>query len=143
MHWISSRVSDVFRWRREAGHLLPGTVAAVLGLLFSVLIFLMMSHWEAQLAEQQLATRASSQRLNLQNGIDEYIADVVALRALFESSSHTIIRREFTAFTESLLRDNPAILTVSWTPRVTQNDREAHELAAPRDGIAHYRIKSL
>jgi len=52
MDSIRSRVSDVVRRRRErdAGHVLPAALAAIVGLLLSVSAFLVVSHCESQLA---------------------------------------------------------------------------------------------
>jgi diguanylate cyclase (GGDEF)-like protein len=62
---------------------------------------------------------------------------------LFESSDGAVTRRAFNIFADRLLRDQSAILSVSWIPRVGRDQRTAYESVAARDGIADYRIKSL
>ena len=85
--------------------------------------------------------RANDHALILQNGINAYLNRIVALRALYEASG-SVDREEFEKFAHGILREQTAILAVSWIPRVARADRAAHELAAVREGLAGYRIKS-
>ena len=48
---------------------------------------------------------------------------IAALRALFQASEREVKRLEFTTFSEALLRQQTAILAVSWLPRVTEHER--------------------
>ena len=75
--------------------------------------------------------------------MDEYFKKIAALRALFKSSERKVSRVEFDTFARELLKGQSAILSVSWIPRVRREDRTAHELAASRDGVVGYRIKSV
>ncbi len=145
MRSIRSRVSDILRQHRErdGARLVLNVAAAMFGLLFSVSAFRVVWHWENRLAEQEFAARANSQALVLQNGINAHLSEVADLRALFQSSDHVVSRREFTTFSDFLSREHPAILAMSWIPRVTRIDREAHERAAADEGPARYRIKSI
>jgi CHASE1-domain containing sensor protein len=114
---------------------MPGFVAACVGLTLSVGAWFGVSLREDRLAQQELSARANSHALILQNGINEYIYKIAALRALFESSGGEVKRQEFANFSEFLLREQNAILAVSWIPRITRAQRAAHELAAVRDGF--------
>jgi diguanylate cyclase (GGDEF)-like protein/PAS domain S-box-containing protein len=116
--------------------------AAVIGLVLSVSACLGVWLRENRLEELELSARANSDALILQNGVNEYLAKIAALRALFQSSDTAITRREFTAYSELLLRDQTAIRAVSWIPRITRANRAAHELAAVSEGLPGYRIKS-
>jgi GGDEF domain-containing protein/CHASE1-domain containing sensor protein len=122
--------------------LLPAIAATVIGLALSVAAWLVVSDWEDRLAAHDFSTRANSHALILQNGIDEYIHDIAALRALFQSSEQGVGRQQFMTFSESLLRNRPAILATSWIPRIMADQREAHEVAAGREGLTGYRIHS-
>jgi CHASE domain/RNA polymerase Rpb6 len=51
-------------------------------------------------------------------------------------------RGEFETFAELLLRDQTAIQSVSWIPRVSHAEREARERAAVDEGIPGYHITS-
>jgi diguanylate cyclase (GGDEF)-like protein/PAS domain S-box-containing protein len=138
----SSRESDgdsAKRWRGP--HVLPSVAAAVIGVVLSVSAWFAVSSREDRLAELELSARVNDHALILQNGINNYLDRVVALRALFQSSDE-VTRPEFTIFAHSILRGQTAILSVSWVPRITRAERAAHELAAVRDGLPGYRIRS-
>src|ERR1700730_9874160 len=139
---MSELSGDVTRWRRVP-HFVPIVVTILIGLALSVSAWFFVSIREDRLSELELGTRAENHALILQNGIDEYVAKIAALRALFESSDSELSRREFTTFSEFLLRDQTAILAVTWIPRITRANRVAHELAAVREGLPGYRIKSV
>ena len=79
----------------------------------------------------------------LQNGLNEYFDKVIALRALFEASDGAVSRRGFEVFADRILRDQKAILALAWIPRVSRDQRAAHELAAARDGLSDYHIRSV
>jgi diguanylate cyclase (GGDEF)-like protein len=121
---------------------LAGIAAGVIGFVLSCSASFVVSNWENRLGAQEFSTRANSQALLLQNGIDKYMHHIEALRALFESSNHGLDRREFATFSEFLLRDQTAMLAVSWIPRITRDQREAHERAAAAEGLRGYRIKN-
>jgi diguanylate cyclase (GGDEF)-like protein len=127
-------------WR--GAHVFSGIIASLLGLVLTA------SAWRAEslradrVAALELETQASSHALTLQDGINEYMDELDAMQALFQSDSE-VNRREFNAFSEIVRRDKPATLAVSWIPRVTREQRVAHERAAAREGLAGYRIKSV
>jgi diguanylate cyclase (GGDEF)-like protein len=118
-------------------------IAAVVGLALSVYVWRVVTVRENRQAELELSTRANSNSLILQNGIDQYLTKITALRALFQSADSVVSRREFKTFSEFLLRDQTAILAVSWIPRITRANRVAHELAAAREGVPGYQINSI
>lgn len=133
---------DTTSWRR-ARHFMPMCAAALVGLALSGSMWLAVSLREDQLAESEFHARATSHALTLQNGIDDYLDVIAALRALFQSSEHGVNRREFGDFAEFLLHGRSAILALSWLPRVTRDQRRAFELAAVRDGLPGYHITSV
>ena len=116
-------------------------MAAAIGLSLSVAAWYAVSLREDRIAELELRSRAANHASLLDNGIKQYIDKVVALRALFESDDH-VTRTEFQIFSELLLRDQAAILAVSWIPRITRGQRAAHEREGVSQGLAGYRIKS-
>jgi diguanylate cyclase (GGDEF)-like protein len=126
-------------WQRR--YLLSSIVTACIGLSLSIGAWYAVSFREVRLAELELRSRATNHALLLESGIKQYIGKVAALRALFESDDH-VTRAEFQIFAESILRDQTAMLAVSWLPRVTREQRAAHELDAVSQGLTGYRIKS-
>jgi diguanylate cyclase (GGDEF)-like protein len=118
-------------------------VVGVMGLLLSLCAWLVASHWEDRVAELEFSARANNLGRTLQIGLNEHLAKIAALRALFESSDRPVTRQEFRNFTERILEGNPALLSMSWIPRVKGDERSAHEQAARRDGIANYQIRTV
>jgi diguanylate cyclase (GGDEF)-like protein len=114
-----------------------------LGAILSIVGWIIVLHWEERAIELEFGAQANNVALTLQAGMDEYFKKIFALRALFKSSEREVSRVEFDTFARELLKGQSAILSVSWIPRVTRDERPAHELAAIRDGIVGYRIKSV
>jgi diguanylate cyclase (GGDEF)-like protein len=127
------------RWRQW--HFASSFVAACIGLLAAISAWYAVSNREDRLAEVELRARASNHVLLLENGIKEYIGKITALRALFESDEQ-VARQEFQIFANSILQGQTAILAVSWLPRVTREQRTAHELEGKSQGLPGYHIKT-
>src|SRR3984893_7686705 len=121
----------------------PPFLAAVIGVIFSIGAGLLVSQWEDRVGIREFHSVAENQSGILQNGINQYLSRLVALRALFESSHDEVSRRQFEIFAESILRDQTAIQSVSWVPRVSHAERAAPESAAIDDGIPRYQIKTV
>jgi diguanylate cyclase (GGDEF)-like protein len=124
---------------RQYRHLLPLLLAAAVGFGLTMLAWQATLARESRLPEVELSSRARSHALILQNGVDEYISRIVAVRAFFEASVD-VDRSEFKLFTDQLLRDHTAILRVTWLPRVTQAARPAHEARGKAEGLPDYQI---
>jgi diguanylate cyclase (GGDEF)-like protein len=129
--------------RHHARRFVPLFAAVLIGVTLSGSAWFATSRREGQLAELDFNTRANRNLLILQNGIDDYVDVIGALRALFQSSEHDTNRREFTHFTDFLLNGRSAILALSWHPRVTRDQRSAFELAAARSGLPGYHITTV
>jgi len=132
---------DSVRWW-QSPRAAPSIAVTVVGLALSFAAWTTVTVRENRLAELELSARANSHAMILQNGINEYINKLTGLHALFQSDD-AVSRQEFTIFTDYLLRDQTAILALSWIPRVTKAERVAHELSAVRDGLPGYRINSV
>ena len=115
--------------------------AACIGATLSVGAWYAVAQREDRLAEAELGARASSHALLLESGIKQYLDKVIALRALFESDDH-VSREEFQLFSNSILRDQRAILGVKWIPRVTRDQRAAHERQGVEQGLSGYHLKT-
>src|SRR6202140_3679620 len=122
---------------------LPMLMASAIGVALSIGGGLLVSQWENRVAIRELQTVAQNQSGILQNGINQYLGRLVALRALFESSRDEVNRRQFEIFSERTLRDQTAIQSVSWIPRVSHAERAAYERSAIDDGIPGYHIKAV
>jgi CHASE1-domain containing sensor protein len=129
-------------WRRFRPFV-PVLAVAMVGVAVSLLVSYLAAASVSRAFVQEFSGRAHNQAIVLQSGIDDYWDKLYAVRALFDSSSHPITRGEFESYSNSLLSRHPAILNIAWIPRVTREDRPAHELAAARDGLHDYRIRAF
>lgn len=121
----------------------PALVAAGLGLLFALAGAAGVARWEDRVNGIEFDSAAETEAIVIQNGMNEYISRLVALRTLFESINEDITRSEFESFSARLFERHPGMLRIAWLPRVNRKERAEYEAAAVTDGISGYRIKSL
>src|SRR6202171_1809237 len=121
----------------------PALVAAGIGLLLSLAGASAVGQWEERVTRVEFEGVAETQAIIMQNGVNEYVSRLAALRTLFESANEEITRSEFATFSRRLFSPNPGILRISWIPRINRKERAEYEAAAVGDGISGYRIKSL
>jgi diguanylate cyclase (GGDEF)-like protein len=129
--------------RAGTRELVPTFVAAIIGIILSIAAAFTVSLWENRYARLAFNTAAENYSMVLQNGVNEYLSKLLALRALFNSTDDQVTRSEFDAFARPVLEANSAIQTLSWVPRVLHSDRAAHEVAAAHDGLVGYGIKAI
>ena len=123
--------------------LAPCLLAAVVGVGVSVTAASMTAIRESRNAEQQFSVTAENNFLVVQNGVNEYVNKLRAIRALFDSSEAPVSRNTFEAFTRPLMLENAAIATLSWVPRVLNSERAELEREAVRQGIPDYHLKTM
>ncbi len=121
----------------------PALVAAGIGLLLSLAGASAVGQWEERVTKVEFEGVAETQAIIMQNGMNEYVSRLAALRTLFESANEEITRSEFETFSGRLFEQHPGILRVGWIPRINRKERAEYEAAAVGDGISGYRIKSL
>jgi diguanylate cyclase (GGDEF)-like protein len=121
----------------------PALVAAGVGLLFSLAGAAAVARWEDRVNRIEFESAAETESIVMQNGMNEYISRLVALRTLFESTNEEITRSEFETFSSRLFERHPGMLRIGWLPRVNRKERAEYEAAAIADGLSSYRIKSL
>jgi len=104
------------RFVTQAGNKLrqfvPCILAAGIGIGVSVAAASMTANRESRNAEQQFNVMAENNFMVVQNGVNEYVSKLRAVRALFDSSEGSISRNAFEAFTRPLLLENTAISTL-------------------------------
>jgi diguanylate cyclase (GGDEF)-like protein len=133
-------VTQVGRKLRE---LAPCILAAVVGVGVSVTAAGLTANRESRNAEQQFNVTAENNFMVAQNGINEYVNKLRAVRALFDSSEAQVSRSTFEAFTRPLMLENAAIATLSWVPRVLNSERAEFEREGARQGLPDYHIKTM
>jgi CHASE1-domain containing sensor protein len=132
---------------RQASRMLrqfaPCLLAAAIGVGVSVTAAGMTANRESRNAEQQFNVTAENNFMVMQNGVNEYVNKLRAVRALFDSSEASVSRSAFEAFTRTLMLENAAIATLSWVPRVLNSERAEFEREAVRQGLPDYHIKTM
>ncbi|UQR61931.1 EAL domain-containing protein [Bradyrhizobium sp. C-145] len=133
------------RWRAAAqlGLYRPALVAIGVGVLFSLVGAAAVARWEDRVNKIEFENAAETEAIVMQNGMNEYISRLVALRTLFESTNEEITRSEFETFSARLFERHPGMLRIAWLPRVNRKERADYEAAAITDGVSGYRIKAL
>src|SRR5450631_3315464 len=121
----------------------PALVAAGVGLLLSLLAACAIGRWEQRVSRVEFEGVAANELIELQNGINEYLSRLVALRTLFESANEEITRSEFEVFSGRLFENHPGILRVGWLPKIYRKERADYEAAAVNDGVVGYQIKAF
>jgi diguanylate cyclase (GGDEF)-like protein len=129
--------------RHGIRHRIPIWIFAVLGTALSITGWFIVSGLEDRTSAAEFNLRANNMAVVLQNGINEYLANLSALRALFESAPAAVGEQEFLTFSDRLLRNHSAILSLSWVPRILNEDRAAHEQATQQAAGEDYRIRSV
>jgi hypothetical protein len=128
------------KWR-PVRHIWPIVAAACLGLAVAVAAWFAVSVWEERLARAKFNAVAGDYASVLQNGLDQYLNKIVDVRAFYDSS-HAVDLNEFETFTSRILEDPNAIMRITWSPRVTGDERSEFERKAREEGIEDYQIRA-
>ena len=134
-------LSAVKRKWQPVGQIWPLLAAACLGLAVAVSAWFAVSVWEERLAKAQFVDIAGDYAAVLQNGIDEYLGKLIAVRAFYDSS-HEVDPEEFALFTSRILEARDGKMRVTWSPHVTSEERAAFERKAREQGVADYAIRT-
>src|SRR5260370_34426703 len=121
----------------------PVAIAMLIGGVLSLAGAVAVARWEQRVANAEFEGVAETQAIILQNGMNEYISRLVALRTLFESANEEVSRSEFETFSGRLFERHPGMLRIAWIPRINRKERAEYEAAAVGDGISGYRIRTL
>jgi diguanylate cyclase (GGDEF)-like protein len=121
----------------------PALIAAGIGVVLSLAAAYAVARWEQRVTRAEFGSAAETEAIVMQNGLNEYISRLVALRTLFESANEEITRSEFETFSGRLFEGHLGVLRIAWIPRVNRKERAEYEAGAIADGVSGYRIKSL
>jgi two-component system, cell cycle sensor histidine kinase and response regulator CckA len=121
------------RWR---------TVAApiVLMVLIALGAFHLAQRQENARIGSEFAARSDELARRLQNGLDENLTILEALRGHFVASEHSD-RAAFATLTRDVLAHHPSLRAVGWAPWIAASERAAFERAARADGAPGYAIQ--
>jgi len=137
MRGIRIRKKTDLIWR-----LAPVVTIVIIGICVSLFTWNLTRASEDRAFDLEFANRAGNQARGLQERIEDYWDLLYALRALFDASNDAVSRNAFERFAKELVHAHPAILNVAWLPRVTEQERAAHERAALREGLPDYHIRA-
>jgi diguanylate cyclase len=130
------------RARRPLALAAPVVMAGLLGTILSFTAFAFVWHLEDAVSDKDLASVTESHVLALQNGLNQYLHKLVALRAFVEASP-PVTRSAFEEFAGKLLENQGAIQNFSWVARVSRSERAGVESEARRDGIPNFHIRAV
>jgi len=120
----------------------PAWIAAVAGIVLSLIASYVMAQWEHRIAQIEFEAAASAEAQAMAHGIRDYISRLETLRTLFESANEEITRGEFEIFSRRLFENHRGVMRIGWIPRVRGRERAEFEAAAAADGIPNYSIKA-
>ncbi|MGJ4945698.1 putative bifunctional diguanylate cyclase/phosphodiesterase [Bradyrhizobium sp. HKCCYLS1011] len=120
----------------------PALIAACLGTVLSLVGTVAVGRWENRLARAEFEGVAEAQAILIQNGVNEYVSRLTALRTRFETANDDITRSEYQTFSARLFEAHPGVTRIAWLPRINRKERGEYEAAAITDGVPAYRIKS-
>ncbi|WP_456713976.1 bifunctional diguanylate cyclase/phosphodiesterase [Bradyrhizobium sp. USDA 4353] len=120
----------------------PAIIAACVGVVLSIAGTVAVGRWENRLARTDFEGVAEAQAILVQNGVNEYVSRLTALRTRFESANDDITRSEYQTFSARLFEAHRGMLRLAWLPRIKRKERGEYEAAAITDGVPAFRIKS-
>ena len=129
--------------RSPIWHFASVLAVGIVGIIASLAIWYLTFASENRAFIQEFESRSENQASILQNGVNDFWDKLYALRAFVNASNHAITREEFESFSNSLIDDHPAIVNMTWAPRIRRGERLAHELAATRQGVPDYHIRAF
>jgi len=123
------------------GHSWPILAAACLGLAVAVSAWFAVSAWEERLAKANFNNVAGNYASVLQNGLNDYLDKILAVRAFYDASVE-VDADEFELFTSRVLGTHGGKMRLIWCPRVTRDERAAFEHKAREKGLEGYTIST-
>ncbi len=137
-------MSDLPHVRRKwqpIGQFWPILAAGCFGLVVAVSAWFAVSIWEERLARATFNDVAGDYVEVLQNGLDEYVGKLLAVRAFYEASVE-VDPDEFVTFTSQILDGQTDRMRIIWCPRVSRDERAEFERKQIENGLSGYAIKS-
>jgi diguanylate cyclase (GGDEF)-like protein len=125
---------DINRRWQPIGHLWPVIVAACFGLVVAITAWFAVSIWEERVARVKFNSAAQDYAEALQNGLNEYLSKIRAVRAFYEASQD-VEPDEFALFTSQILNGQTGKMRILWCPHVARDERAEFEREQIEKGI--------
>jgi len=100
---------------------------------------------EAQQKEREIEFQRQIDRatINLQRNFDRYMDKLLSIKDYFTAESFKVDRNQFKVFTDRVIGSNSGIRALQWVPEVTQENRQAFELAVRNEGFKEFQITEI
>ena len=115
--------------------------AACVGLAVAVSAWFAVSAWEDRLAKTKFTNVAGDYATVLQNGLDQYLGKILAVRAFYDASVE-VDPDEFEMFTSHILAGYDEAMRLVWAPRITRTERAEFERQARERGHPDFSIRT-
>lgn len=129
------------RWP-AGGQLWPILVAGCLGLVVAASAWLAVAAWEERLAKANFSNVAGDYAAVLQNGLDQYLGKLLAVRAFYDSSVE-VDPDEFRLFTSQITAGYDDAMRLVWAPRITRSERAEFERKQRERGHPDFSIRTF
>ncbi len=128
------------RWM-PTGQLWPILGAAGLGVIVAASAWFAVSVWEERLAKTKFTNVAGDYATVLQNGLDQYLGKLLAVRAFYDSSVE-VDADEFYLFTSQITTGYDDAMRLVWAPRITSSERAEFERKQRERGHPDFSIRT-
>jgi len=135
--WLAGHLTRHSARRGSRGVVLSILVLA--GPLLGVLAYREAVRYERERAATRFGEHLNERARLLRQELHSLAEELYRLRSLF-AIQDVVSPAGFRVFTERALSMRPALRAVEWAPRVTGDQREAHERTPRRNGFTGYRI---
>jgi len=115
--------------------------AGCVGLAIAVAAWFAVSAWEDRLAKTKFTNVAGDYATVLQNGLDQYLGKILAVRAFYDASVE-VDPDEFDLFTSHILAGYDDAMRLAWAPRITRDERAEFERKARERGHPDFSIRT-
>jgi len=143
-------LSGALSKRLHLAQVWPLVAVGLLGLVLAAAAWITVSVWEERLAKARFNDVAGDYQAALQAGLDRYVDEIRAVRALYDASQ-SVDFREFDLFTSQILSRNRGagdaradhsdpIVRIRWSPLVAGSERVAFEHAQQVSGHKDFAI---
>src|SRR4029078_5784534 len=122
-------------------HYMPLLAVACLGLVAAVFAWVTVSAWEQRLFRQEFDNIAGDYASWLQNGVNEYLDKMRAMRAFYDSS-HDVDPDEFDRFSNQILAGYGETMRLLCGRRVPGDERAPFERKQREAGLGDFSIRS-
>ncbi len=112
------------------------------GLLCSLALFLLLRGWERRSAQAAGETAAAQRMELLHETLSNSLEGLHALGAFFQAEPSPD-RAHFSRFVRDILERRPELHALSWTPRVTADERPDYETRARADGFPNFHFTDI